>query len=287
MLDMSTMNRLTAAQSKLQLSNDRFKAYERKQKRLEEKASQRQGILDRLREQQRQSARENRIAELDCRLKNGGALTPDEVAYLQKESPGLYEQRMNERQELEAYENDLSNAKTKDDVESLHMTRLMQYLSEARAVSNASAIPDGKKVEIMTQLDDRLERMEKATIKFKTSAKYESLPGTESEKTDWEQAGRAEKPESSDDEKSDDASFEKRANASGDTAAADKDLTADAPRPKSGKEEKKKAEERSKAFIPENTHSAEAVTIQLLSIIHSHTVPKTKGSPISEIDVLI
>lgn len=280
MLDVSTMNRLTASQSKLQLSNDRFKAYERKRKRLEEKAGQKQGILDRLREQQRQSARENRIAELDCRLKNGGALTPDELAYLQKESPGLYEQRMSERQELEAYENALSTAKTKDDVESLHMTRLMQYLSEARAVSNASAIPDGKKVEIMTQIDDRLERMEKATIKFKNSAKYESLPGTASENVAREQAGRAEKPENSDNEISGDAS--------GDTAAAaDKDLTADAPRTKSGKEEKEKAEERGKAFIPENAHSAEAVTIQLLSIIHSHTMPKTKDPPISEIDLLI
>lgn len=282
MLDVSTMNRLTASQSKLQLSNDRFKAYERKRKRLDEKTNQKQGILDRLREQQRQSARENKIAELDCRLKNGGALTPDEVAYLQKESPGLYEQRMSERQDLEAYENALSTAKTKDDVESLHMTRLMQYLLEARSVSNASAIPDGKKVEIMTQIDDRLERMEKTTIKFKTSAKYESLPGTASENVAREQARRAEKPENSDAEKIDDASFEKRADTSDDTAA-DKDLTADAPKTKT----EKTAEERGKAFIPENTHSAGGVMIQLLSIIHSCTTPKTKGPPISEIDMLI
>ncbi len=205
-------------------------------------------------------------------------LTPDEVAYLQKESPGLYEQRISERQEEEAYKKALSCAKTKDEVEHLHMTRLSQFLSEARTVSKDPAIGKDKKLEIMLKIESRLEREEKATTEFKSSAKYENLPDNAIEKAAEEQVERdeklgndqvAESAETSDDAKEAKTS-ERSAEATDETESAEKKTSAseEPVKIKSSKTEKKeKVRKRRKTFIPEKTESAEAVAAQILFLI--------------------
>ncbi|MGI5978360.1 MAG: hypothetical protein ACOX66_02540 [Oscillospiraceae bacterium] len=187
MLDISTISKLSASQSKLQLSNQRFKAYAQKQRQDEAKSSEKQGILEQLQKQQQETERKRKLEALDARLKNGENLSPDEIAYLQRESPGLYEDRMKERREQEAYKKALENAKTKAEVNHLHMSRLSQFISEARTVANNPVISDGKKREIIERIQRRFEQTEKATIRFRKSEKYRKLPADEREKA----AGKA------------------------------------------------------------------------------------------------
>ena len=278
MLDFSTINKLTAAQSKLQLSNERFKAYEKKQQRTEQKASEKQGILDQLREQQEEAQRKQKVDDLDARLKNGQELTQEEVAYLQKERPGLYEERMKERQEQESYRKALENADTKDDVDKLHMARLSQYMTETNTVMNDPAIGKSKKLEIIENIEARFELTEKATLRFKKSADYADLPDDENEKIEAERADDAQQADGQQEAKAadTDSAASEKTDGSGKTDAARTQTGEHADSAPAAKEAQpsEAAQKPRKGKTVKSEKDAEALTKQLLALLHSAKAPQ-------------
>ena len=286
MIDISTISQFTKSQSTLQLSNERFKAYEKKQQRAEQKASEKQGILDQLREQQQEAQRKQKVDDLDARLKNGQDLTQEEVAYLQKERPGLYEERMKERQEQESYRKALENADTKDDVDKLHMARLSQYMTETNTVMYDPAIDKSKKLEIIKNIEARLELTEKATLRFKKSADYADLPDDENEKIEAERADDAQQADGQQEAKAadtDPAAPEKSAVEDGESGARTEAHTESAPAAKTAQTSDTAQKNKTVRRVKSET-DAEALTAQLLSLLHSAT--RQPSQSVDRLDVL-
>ena len=289
MIDLSTISQFTKSQSALQLSNERFKAYEKKQQRTEQKASEKQGILDQLREQQQEAQRKQKVDDLDARLKNGQDLTQEEVAYLQKERPGLYEERMKERQEQESYRKALENADTKDDVDKLHMARLSQYMTETNTVMYDPVIDKSKKLEIIQNIEARLELTEKATLRFKKSGEYEDLPDDENEKLEAERAdtlpanGQADAAGKAD-AGADTAPADNSGRTSGGAADAASGSVSEPQASPETKRADKSVKKGKKANASGTANDAEALTSQLLTLLRS---AKTAISSASDrLDVL-
>ncbi len=113
------------------------------------------------------------------KLRSGQELTPEEVRYLQKNNPALYQEYQEIRSEKEAYERGLKNCKTKEDVERFKINKMNGYLSQAKSVMNNPNIPKGQKKALMEKILGKTMGIEKVHMKFVSSGRYASLPTDE------------------------------------------------------------------------------------------------------------
>ena len=113
------------------------------------------------------------------KLRSGQELTPEEVRYLQKNNPALYQEYQEIRSEKEAYERGLKNCKTKEDVERFKINKMNGYLSQAKSVMNNPNIPKGQKKALMEKILGKTMGIEKVHMKFVASGGYAALPTDE------------------------------------------------------------------------------------------------------------
>ncbi len=125
----------------------------------------------------------DQMNSISSKLTSGMELTPEEIEYLQKNAPQLYQEYVKLKQEKQAYERQLKNCKTKEDVNRLKVNKMNSFLSEAKTITNNPNIPKGKKKELLEKILMRTTGVEKIHQKFIASGRYEALP-TEQEKAE-------------------------------------------------------------------------------------------------------
>lgn len=124
-------------------------------------------------EKQRES---NSHADLYNKLKSGGKLSSEEISYLEQNDPEALRRYREDQAEQKAYERDLKNCKTKDEVDRVKMNKLGNFATQAKNISNDPYIPLDKKLELMNQLNDKVCRVQEAHLEFVDSQKYKDMP---------------------------------------------------------------------------------------------------------------
>ncbi|MBU5475180.1 hypothetical protein KQI72_00440 [Eubacterium sp. MSJ-21] len=133
-------------------------------------------LLDSL-ERQAQTERErSATSELYTKLKTGGTLTEEEIAYLKEHDPEALAEYEKAQTEKKAYENALKNCRTKEDVQRLKLNRMGSFAAQAKEIASNPYIPKDKKVELMQRLNNEVCMIRDAHQAFEKSRAYEELP---------------------------------------------------------------------------------------------------------------
>ena len=119
---------------------------------------------------------DSRLREIHQKLEAGGKLTPKERDYLQAHDPEAYRELVNLEREQKAYERELRQCRTQEEVERLRTTRINASLARIRAVEHNPHIPQSKKLEIALTEKQRVDRVAESTRKFVKSGEYAQLP---------------------------------------------------------------------------------------------------------------
>lgn len=122
----------------------------------------------------------NLHADLYNKLKSGGKLASEEISYLEQNDPEALRKYREDQAEKKAYERELKNCKTKDEVDRVKMNKLGNFAAQAKKITTDPYIPLDKKVELMNQLNDKLCRVNQAHMEFLDSQQYRDMP-TEAE----------------------------------------------------------------------------------------------------------
>lgn len=126
--------------------------------------------------------RENRIPmAIDAKIEAGEKLTSEEIEYLKKNNPEALKEYEQIQAEREAYEKKLKNCKSKEEVERLKMTKMGEFLSQAKTIANDPYIPKSQKCGLLKKILKRAAGVEKEHLKFVRSSAYASLPDEEDE----------------------------------------------------------------------------------------------------------
>lgn len=133
-------------------------------------------LLDSL-ERQAQTERErSATSELYTKLKTGGTLTKEEIAYLKEHDPEALAEYEKAQTEKKAYENALKNCRTKEDVQRLKLNRMGSFAAQAKEIASNPYIPKDKKVVLMQRLNNEVCMIRDTHQAFEKSRAYEELP---------------------------------------------------------------------------------------------------------------
>lgn len=121
----------------------------------------------------------NQMSSIDTKLKSGATLTPDEIAYLKKKNPEAYQEYEEIKREKEAYKNQLKNCKTKEDVEKAKLSKMGNFMAEAKNISQNPHIPKAKKLKLMEKLLKKTMGVHKVHTEFTNSEVFRNLPTNE------------------------------------------------------------------------------------------------------------
>lgn len=153
-----------------QKKNDISKNQKQKEMTAEERT------IAQFQEQMDKERESNSHTETYNKLKSGGKLTSEEVQYLQEHDPEALAKYREAQTQKKAYENELKNCKTKEEVQQAKMNKLGNFVSEAKAIVNDPYIPKAKKLELMNQLNNKVCMIAEAHDKFTESAQYRDMP---------------------------------------------------------------------------------------------------------------
>ena len=142
-MNMYTMGSVSNTVKQMELQ---FKWQERKSNPLMNKEGQNENsMIAELKRQADAARKQQTMSSIDTKLKTGVRLSANELEYLKKNNPDLYEKAVKIEKEREEYRRQLRNAKTKEDVERLNASKVQQLAAEAKTISGSSGIPgDGK-----------------------------------------------------------------------------------------------------------------------------------------------
>ncbi len=121
----------------------------------------------------------DKYSSLDAKIKAGKELTTEELAYLKEKNPTAYMDYLEIRREKKAYERELKNCKTKEDVQELKVTKLGHIAAQAKSVVNNPHIPKAKKLELLGKFLAKVSNIQEVHTKFVQSGSYSSLPTEE------------------------------------------------------------------------------------------------------------
>lgn len=133
-------------------------------------------LLDSLERQAKTERERSATSELYTKLKTGGTLTEEEIAYLKEHDPEALAEYEKAQTEKKAYENALKNCRTKEDVQRLKLNRMGSFAAQAKEIASNPYIPKDKKVTLMQRLNNEVCMIRDAHQAFEKSWAYEELP---------------------------------------------------------------------------------------------------------------
>lgn len=150
--------------------------------------------LEDIRESQKNGSSQM-AAQIELKMTSGKRLTAAEMEYLKEHDPQTYQKAKAIEMEREAYEQELKNCKTKEEVERVKAAHAAAALDRVNEVKNNPNIPGGKKLELIKQELFKSSVREDTMQNFVKSGEYKKLP-TEAERLkaekDMEEAKKAE-----------------------------------------------------------------------------------------------
>lgn len=111
-----------------------------------------------------------------AKLKSGQSLSGSELEHLRQTDPASYQKAKQLEAERAAYERQLKQCKTKEDVERLRMSKLSSSMAAVSAIANNPNIPEEKKLEMLEQERMRVNAINNETNEFVKSTEYAKLP---------------------------------------------------------------------------------------------------------------
>ena len=111
-----------------------------------------------------------------AKLKSGQSLSGSELEHLRQTDPASYQKAKQLEAERAAYERQLKQCKTKEDVERLRMSKLSSSMAAVSAIANNPNIPEEKKLEMLDQERMRVNAINNETNEFVKSTEYAKLP---------------------------------------------------------------------------------------------------------------
>lgn len=181
-----------SAANQLRFGSERMQSDNLKQKRTkkeieeEEKMTPEQRELKRYQEDMARMREGNRLSDIYAKLRAGAELSPDEIAYIEKNDPEGYREYLEVRQEREAYKKQLKSCKTKTDVEKLKLSNMGKFMSEAKSIASDAHIPKEKKLKLMQKLLAKTMGIEEEHEAFVKSERYQYLAEDAEEKEERE-----------------------------------------------------------------------------------------------------
>ena len=121
----------------------------------------------------------DQLASITTKLKSGQSLSPEEIQYLKRNNPQIYREYQELQEEKKAYERELENCKTKEDVEKVRLNKMGSILAEAKSISNNPNIPKGQKKALLEKLVMKTMGIQGVHMDFVKSSRYASLPTEE------------------------------------------------------------------------------------------------------------
>ncbi len=151
--------------------------------------------LQRLREQAEEIRESREAAGIRAKLMSGSKLTAEEIEYLRRNNPEALKEYEEAQMERESYKRKLQNCKSKEEVERLKTTKMGEFLSAVKKISNNPNIPKSAKIGLLQKLLQRVAGVESEHQKFIQSAQYAMLPEEDEEKKDKKDRGHEDVPE--------------------------------------------------------------------------------------------
>ena len=119
------------------------------------------------------------LETINNKLAAGAKLTKEEMDHLKVKDPQKYQRLKASEAEQKAYENEMKAAKTKDEVDRLKMNRIGQALSSVKSIMSNPNIPEGPKLGLVSEIGQKVSRINEITAKYKRSTEYGNLPTDE------------------------------------------------------------------------------------------------------------
>jgi len=150
--------------------------------------------LEDIRESQKDGSRQM-AAQIDLKMMSGKKLSAEEMDYLKEHDPETYKKAKAIEMEREAYERELKNCKTKEEVQRVKASHAAAALDRVNDIKNNPNIPGGKKLELIKQEHFKASALDDTMQAFTKGGEYHKLP-TEAERQkaekELEEAKRAE-----------------------------------------------------------------------------------------------
>ncbi len=132
-------------------------------------------------EQQELHPEDKEMQKITNKIYAGSKLTEQEMQYLQKKNPVLYQKMRAIEAEAKQYEEDLKRCKTKDEAQRIKMNKINASVASIRSIESNPNISDADKLAFAQAEQAKLREIEKITTKFIESGAYAALP-TDAEK---------------------------------------------------------------------------------------------------------
>ena len=138
-------------------------------------------FINAYKEQQELHPEDKEMQKITNKIYAGSKLTEQEMQYLQKKNPVLYQKMRAMEAEAKQYEEDLKRCKTKDEAQRIKMNKINASVSSIRSVESNPHISDADKLAFAQAEQVKMREIEKITAKFIESGAYAALP-TDAEK---------------------------------------------------------------------------------------------------------
>ncbi len=129
-------------------------------------------MLEHYKEQLAQNKEADKANGISMKVMSGKTLTSEEIEYLEQKNPELLKKYREMQEEKKAYERQIRNCKTKEEVERVRVNKINGCLVQAKSIANNPVIPKSEKKALLEEIVARLTNIEKVHIKFVKSTKY-------------------------------------------------------------------------------------------------------------------
>lgn len=177
-------------------------------------------------------------AQIRTKLMSGKKLSSKEMDYLRENDPELYKKAKAIEMEREAYERELKQCKTKEEVQKVKMAHATAALAQVKNIESNPNIPEGQKLALMMEQLAKSNALGEVERKFVQSGEYKRLPSEEEKRQAEEDLKEAQEAERGIEDKTDDTPQEVAKDAAAEAEreaveateeAAKKDPAAEAP----------------------------------------------------------
>ncbi len=138
-------------------------------------------FINAYKEQQELHPEDKEMQKITNKIYAGSKLTEQEMQYLQKKNPVLYQKMRAMEAEAKQYEEDLKRCKTKDEAQRIKMNKINASVASIRSIESNPNISDADKLAFAQAEQVKMREIEKITTKFIESGAYAALP-TDAEK---------------------------------------------------------------------------------------------------------
>lgn len=173
------LNKIAAEQGNMKLQAMRAQWELKKQGKAAEVSNERQNKLKEMQEQFEKQRKDGAIALLDGKLRSGGELSRDELEFLKRENPELYEEALEIKRERQEYKKEIEACKTKKDVERRHVQNINRLIMEAKAIQKTPNLDPENKRRLLEKIEKRIAGIKNEHVKYIASEEYKRLPDDE------------------------------------------------------------------------------------------------------------